>query len=96
MKTKRVQAPKKIAPSQQIETNILERFLRSNQQAREVVRKASEFDVNRIRFKNPLIPLIRFTVGTGLEIVCKHQARHLLQAERVKQSAEFPRQSLAS
>ena len=37
-----------------------------------------------IRFRNPFIPLLRFTVGTGLEIVAKHESRHLLQAEGVR------------
>jgi hypothetical protein len=32
---------------------------------------------------NPFVPLVRFTVGTGVEIVWRHQHRHLLQAERV-------------
>lgn len=88
--TKKVRAPRKIAPSQQIDSSILEEFLRSNQGARDMILRASEHDVNRIRFRNPFIPLIRFTVGTGLEIVSKHQMRHLLQAERVRESADFP------
>jgi hypothetical protein len=65
-------------------------FLTSNQAVRELVRRASEYDVNRIRSKNPFIPVLRFTVGKGLEIVSRHQRRHLLQAERVKQAADFP------
>jgi hypothetical protein len=50
----------------------------------------SPYDVNRIRFRNPFIPVLRFTVGTGLEILSNHQRRHLLQAERVRESLEFP------
>jgi len=57
-----------------------------------LVQDASDYDVNRIRFKNPFVPLLRFTVGTGLEILSKHQDRHLLQAERVKDCADFPKQ----
>jgi hypothetical protein len=91
-KSRRARAPRKIAPGERIEPTILDSFLRSNQEARELVRRASDCDVNRILFKNPLIPLLRFTVGTGLEIVWKHQCRHLLQAERVKQSADFPKE----
>ncbi len=87
---KRARAPQKIAPGKQVEPSVLELFLRSNQVVRELVCRASEYDVNRIRFKNPFIPMLRFTVGTGLEIVSKHQSRHLLQAERAKQSAGFP------
>lgn len=89
-KTKRARAPKKIVPSAQVESSVLDRFLRSNQAAREFIRQAGNYDVNHIRFKNPLLPVLRFTAGTGLEIVSRHERRHLLQAERAKQSSGFP------
>jgi hypothetical protein len=79
-------APGKIAPARHVDPSVLDRFLQSNEYARDLVRRASAYDVNRIRFVNPFVPLIRFTVGTGLEIVWKHQRRHLLQAERIRQS----------
>jgi hypothetical protein len=87
---RRARAPGKIQPPSHVEPSVLDRFLRSNEAARDLIVRASEYDVNRIRFRNPFIPLIRFTVGTGLEIVSKHQGRHLLQAERVRQSDGFP------
>jgi DinB superfamily len=83
-------APKKIEPAKEVHPLILQSFLRSNQEARQLVRRAGDFDVNLIRFKNPFIPLLRFTVGTGLEIIPKHQSRHLLQAERVRLCSNFP------
>jgi len=86
----RAQAPKKIQPAKNVEFSVVDAFLRSNNVVRELIARASEYDVNRIRFKNPFIPLLRFTVGTGLEIISKHQNRHLLQAERVRQSSAFP------
>jgi len=89
-KTKKARAPRKIAPATQIDPSVLENFLASNQAVRELVHRASGYDVNRVRFKNPFIPMLRFTVGTGLEIVSSHQRRHLLQAERVKQAQGFP------
>jgi hypothetical protein len=88
---RRARAPKKIEPSKEVEPFVLEAFLRSNEAVRELVRRASDYDVNRIRFKNPFVPLLRFTTGTGLEIIAQHQSRHLLQAEGVRQSAGFPR-----
>jgi hypothetical protein len=88
--SKRARAPKKIAPGAQVDPSILDLFLASNQAARELVRSASRYDINRVRFKNPFVPLLRFTVGTGLEIVSSHQRRHLLQAERVKKAVDFP------
>ena len=89
-KTKRARAPKKIVPSVHVEPSVLDRFLRSNHAARELIRQAGNYDVNRIRFKNPLLRVLRFTVGTGLEIVSRHEQRHLLQAERAKQASGFP------
>jgi hypothetical protein len=47
--------------------------------------------VNRIRFWNPFVLGLRFTVGTGFQIIASHGRRHLLQAERVRDSADFPR-----
>jgi hypothetical protein len=88
---KRARAPRKIAPAQQVDPSILDLFLRSNDAARDLVCRAGAYDINRIRFRNPFVPLLRFTVGTGLEIVWRHQRRHLLQAERIKQTATFPR-----
>jgi hypothetical protein len=87
----RARAPKKIEPAKTVDADVLASFLRSNRRARELVLRASEYDVNAIRFRNPFIPLLRFTVGTGLEIISKHESRHLLQAEGVKRSAGFPR-----
>jgi hypothetical protein len=88
-KSKHARAPKKIVPGTQVGFSVLDRFIRSNQALREVIRNAGAYDVNRIRFKNPFLPLLRFTVGAGLQIVVKHQRRHLLQAERAKQSLEL-------
>jgi hypothetical protein len=89
--TRRARAPKAIAPGTRVDSAVLDRFLSGNQKARELVRRAGNHDVNRIRFRNPFIPGLRFTVGTGLEIVAKHQRRHLLQAGRISESLQFPR-----
>ncbi len=89
--TKRAKAPPKIAPGSNVDAAILERFLSGTRATRTLIERASAYDVNRIRFKNPFVPLIRFTIGTGLEIIAKHADRHLLQAERVQALPDFPR-----
>jgi hypothetical protein len=86
----RARAPRKIRPAMEFDTAVLDEFLHSNVSARELVVRASAYDVNRIRFRNPFIPVLRFTVGTGLEIISKHEGRHLLQGERVRDAAGFP------
>ena len=89
--TKRARAPRKITPVlSRVEPSILDRFLDGNRKMRDLVTHAAAHDVNRVRFRNPFIPVIRFTVGTGFEVTSKHESRHLLQAERVRQSPGFP------
>jgi hypothetical protein len=88
---RRVSAPSKIRPGAKVDLSVVSRFLSDNKSCRELIVRARSKDVNRIRFWNPLVPGIRFTVGTGLEIIASHERRHLLQAERVRDSANFPR-----
>ena len=88
--TARRRAPRKITPPSQVDRAILDRFHRTNVTACDVVRRASRLDVNHIRFKNPFIPMIRFTAGTGLVILATHQRRHLLQAEGIRATPGFP------
>lgn len=89
---KRGPAPRKIVPvATQLDASILDRFVTSNARVRAVIDRARPHDVNRVRFENPFFPLIRFTVGTGFQIIARHNHRHLLQGERVRQRAEFPR-----
>jgi hypothetical protein len=87
--SKQARAPNRIVPGTQVDFSVVDRFARSNDVVRELVRSAGAHDVNCIRFKNPFLPLLRFTVGAGLQIVVKHQRRHLLQAERAKQSLKL-------
>lgn len=88
--SKQVSAPKKILPAASVDLSVVDRLHRSHQAAREFVRQAADRDVNRIRFRNPFLPGLRFTIGTGLLLLPSHGRRHLLQAERVKQSGVFP------
>jgi hypothetical protein len=82
--TRRWRAPKKIRPGTQVPPSVLDRFQATNRAIREFMQRARHYDVNRIRFKNPFFGLIRFTVGTGLEVMSRHERRHLLQAERIR------------
>jgi hypothetical protein len=78
-------APRKIVPHSAVDLSVLDRFLSTNTHAREFIRRATQYDVNRVRFQNPFVPIIFFTIGTGLEVLVRHQRRHLLQAERVRE-----------
>jgi hypothetical protein len=89
--SKRVSAPSKIRPAARVDLAVLERFLSGNKSGRELIVRTRGKNINRIRFWNPFVPGVRFTVGTALEIITGHERRHLLQAERVRDSVNFPR-----
>jgi hypothetical protein len=88
-KSKRARAPQKIQPGARVPLSVLDRFLASNESCRALILRARSKDVNRIRVRSPFIPEIRFSVGTALEIIAGHERRHLLQARRVLDSANF-------
>ena len=89
---KRARAPRKIVPrAKEVDSSILDRFIASNDGVRGLITRARAHDINRVRFRSPFLPLLRFTVGTGLQVIARHNHRHLLQAERVRHSSEFPR-----
>ena len=89
---KRARAPGKIVPrAKEVDSTILDRFIASNARVRGLITRARGHDINRVRFRSPFLPLLRFTVGTGLQVITRHNHRHLGQAERVRQAPEFPR-----
>ena len=88
--TKRASAPRKIRPAARVDSSVLDRFLSGNRLWRELIIRARSKNVNGIRFWNPVVLGLRFTVGTGLEIIASHERRHLLQGERVRDSVNFP------
>jgi hypothetical protein len=67
----------------------LQAFLESHAPVRQVLEFWDRVNFNRVRFKNPFVPLIRFTVGTGLMVIIAHDRRHLWQAERVRDGPGF-------
>ena len=83
--------PKKITPGTDGDAQaVLIDFLDSHSELRRVVASWERLDFNRVRFRNPFLPLLRFTVGTGLMIINAHDRRHLWQAQRVKEFKGYP------
>jgi hypothetical protein len=48
----------------------------------------AEIDLTGVRFPNPFIRGVRFSLATGLHVIAAHERRHLWQAWRVRQAAE--------
>ena len=68
----------------------LQKLQRTHLEIQELLASSQQMDLNRVRFRNPFVPLIRFTVGTGFLVMAGHGRRHLLQAERVCSANGFP------
>ncbi len=87
----RYKTVKKVMPGSEGDVQVaMQDFLDSHNEARRVVASWERVDFNRVRFQNPFVPVLRFTVGTGLMIINAHDRRHLRQAERVKESSGYP------
>ena len=87
----RMPAPGKIVPStvRLGKGEVLAEFRRLQGEAMALLHEASGLDLG-VRFPNPFIPLVAFTVGTGFLVIASHERRHLWQAENVRRNPGFP------
>jgi hypothetical protein len=87
---RRMPAPKKIVPAFRGEKEaLLAEFLRLHAEAAGLLREFADVDLG-VRFPNPFIPLLRFTVWTGFLVIPTHERRHLWQAEQLRKRPGFP------
>jgi len=63
-------------------------FLASQEDARTFLRTYAGIDLAGVRFPNPFIRGVRFSLATGLHVIAAHERRHLWQAWRVRRAAE--------
>lgn len=88
---RKLRSPRKIVPASRTGRDaVLNAFLHSHDDLRGVIRDATNLDLNRIRFRNPFVWFLRFSVGAGLMIVTAHDRRHLWQARSVRETPGFP------
>lgn len=69
-------------------SDALEQFLASHEEARAFLRRYAEIDLAGVRFPNPFVAGIRFSLATGVHVIDAHERRHLWQAWRVRHAAE--------
>jgi hypothetical protein len=63
-------------------------FLSSQDDVRKFLRTYAGIDLAGVRFPNPFIRGVRFSLATGLHVIAAHERRHLWQAWRVRRAAE--------
>ena len=85
----KIKTPRSLQPSETVSVvGALDGFRRSQEGVREFLMCVSDLDLASIRFVNPFIPGIRFSVATGLHVIAAHERRHLWQAWGVRRAAE--------
>jgi hypothetical protein len=85
----KMKSPRNIKPSASPSlSNAFADFLRSQDKIRDYLSTNADLDLAGIRFPNPLIPGIRFSLTTGLHVLTAHERRHIWQAWRVRRAAE--------
>lgn len=67
------------------------RFLAREAELLEILNRADGLDLGFATTGSPLSRRLRLPLGDGLALVVDHARRHLEQARRVTQAAEFPR-----
>lgn len=81
----RLKAPRKIRPRASPSlADAYARFLESQAAARDFTSENADLDLAGIRFPNPFVPGVRFSLATGLHVIPAHDRRHLLQAWKVR------------
>jgi hypothetical protein len=85
-------APQSIRPrTSPALTDAASQFLASQAEVRTFLRTYAGIDLAGVRFPNPFIRGVRFSLATGLHVIAAHERRHLWQARRVQQAAALAR-----
>ena len=63
-------------------------FIATQADVRAFLRANADLDLAGIRFPNPFVRGIFFSLATGLHVIVAHERRHLLQAWRVRRAIE--------
>src|ERR1051326_9060445 len=85
----RIKAPQSIEPRTAPSlTDAFSGFKASQDEVCKFLRSYADLDLGRIRFQNPFIRGIRFSLATGLHVIAAHDRRPLWQAWSVRRTAE--------
>ena len=91
--TFKLKAPKGIRPAPDTasaDADALDRFLDQQAAVLDLIRRADGQNLNGGRFGSPLASVVRLSVGEGLTLIVRHEQRHLGQAQRLTERADFP------
>lgn len=91
--SRKFKAPGKLRPLSVDPEKVCANLRREHEDLQLLLAETAQMNLNRIRFRNPFIPVLHFTVATGFLVMAAHGRRHLLQAERVTKADGFSKNS---
>jgi hypothetical protein len=81
----RRKAPSKIRPRESPGLrDAFTAFIASQEPVRAFLRDYANIDLAGVRFRNPFIGVIHFSLASGLHVITAHERRHLWQAQQVR------------
>jgi DinB superfamily len=84
-KLNKMKTAKKMNPiNAQLSLNVIDKFLRQQEELLQLLNDARKVNLNTIKIKTSISSLIRLRLGDTFEFVVNHNVRHLQQAERVR------------
>jgi hypothetical protein len=87
--SRKLKAPTKMRPLDADSQEAFKKLAATHDEILSILSTPPKADLNRIRFQNPFVPLIRFTVASGILIMLAHGRRHLLQSQRLPEQSGF-------
>jgi hypothetical protein len=94
--SKKAKAPSKsIVPPSDIDANIVDTFVKHIAEVNERAAYCSGIDLKETVVSSPFLSVMTYTLDDALTVLVEHSKRHIRQAKRVMQSADFPHNSLA-
>jgi hypothetical protein len=70
--------------------DVMKAFAEWQERLADRVRAADGLDLRRARRRSPILPLVKWSLGTMLALVLAHERRHIWQARQVRNDKRFP------
>lgn len=87
----KVKAPAKIRPSAStLDAQIVTQFVNHQREVAEHLKRLTAVQADRIVMTSPLAGFVTYSLLDAARLIVAHERRHLAQAQRVMQTAEFP------
>jgi DinB superfamily len=85
----KIKSPRSVEPRVSLSlANAFASFATTQDELRKFLGTYAVLDLAGVRFSNPFVRGIRFSLATGLHVITAHERRHLCQAWRVRRAAE--------